>query len=107
MNKNAALTIKECGREFSARELEIIRDIVETAIPALRAQIAREACEKLFRCESIHLKTHWVIVVMDRKSAPTLVRDAGLYRLLSSRLAKTTRFSETFENDYYAKFLIG
>ncbi len=47
MTKNAVLTIKECGREFSAREMEVIRHIVETASPPLRAQIAREVCEKL------------------------------------------------------------
>ena len=42
-----AITIKECGRGFSAGEMEVIRAIIQTAIPALRAQIAREVCEEL------------------------------------------------------------
>ncbi len=42
-----AITIKECGRGFSAGEMEAIRAIIQTAIPALRAQIAREVCEEL------------------------------------------------------------
>ncbi len=42
-----AIAIKECGRGFSAREMEVIRTIIETARPALHARIAREVCEEL------------------------------------------------------------
>lgn len=43
----ATLTTKACGREFSATEMEIIRNIIENAKPPLRAHIAREVCEAL------------------------------------------------------------
>lgn len=44
---DTSLSTKECGRNFSLHELEIIKGIIETASPPLRAQIAREVCEKL------------------------------------------------------------
>ncbi len=42
MTKNAVLTIKECGREFSAREMEVIRNIE----PAHKLKISFSARSK-------------------------------------------------------------